>query len=86
MCNRGWVFALFTKSQFTPSQVPLQVNSATTRDLIHSYMGGGRGGGGMRGGPKAPLFSNKIYAMYMPGISNNVSGFYNLWELRALTP
>ena len=86
MCNRGWVFALFTKSQFTPSQVPLQVNSATTRDLIHSYMVGGRGGGDEGGGPKAPLFSNKMYAMYMPGISNNVSGFYNLWELRALTP
>ena len=36
MCNRGYIFTLFTKSQFTPTQVPLQVDSATTPDLIHT--------------------------------------------------
>ena len=37
MCNRGYIFTLFTKSQFTPTQVPLQVDSATTPDLIHFF-------------------------------------------------
>ena len=37
MCNRGYIFTLFTKSQFTPTQVPLQVDSAATPDLIYIY-------------------------------------------------
>ena len=47
MCNRGYIFTLFTKSQFTatPTQVPLQVNHATTPDLIHFFFFcGGQGG------------------------------------------
>ena len=35
--NRGYIFTLFTKTQFIPTQVPLQVDSATTSDFIHFF-------------------------------------------------
>ena len=66
MCNRGYIFTLFTKNQFTPTQVPLQVDSATTPDLIHFFFffffffffwG-----------PEAPLSSNKIYTITIPDV------------------
>ena len=40
-------------------------------DLIHFFGGGA-------GGPEAPLSSNKIYTIAMPGALNVTPGFYNI--------
>ena len=66
MCNRGYIFTLFTKSQFTPTQVPLQVDSVTTPDWILFFFGVWVGGGStpLLGGPEAPLYSRIIFTVF----------------------
>ena len=70
MCNRGYIFTLFTKSQFTPTQVPLQVDSATTPDLILFFLGGGGGGGGV---PKHPCILKQYLQYVCQAYLNNVA-------------
>ena len=54
-CNRGYIFTLYTKSWFTPTQVPLQVDSVRTPDLILFFFLGSR---------STPFFCNTIYNDY----------------------
>ena len=69
MYNRGYIFTLFTKSQFTPTQVPLQVDSATIPDLILFFF---------LGVPKHPCFLQHYLQWLCLAHLNNGTRFIQL--------
>ena len=63
MRYRGYIFTLFTKKrQFTPTQVPLQVDIAATPELIHFFF---------LGVPKKPCFFLHIFTLFYISICSS---------------